>query len=85
MLLTERTGCFSIAYLYPEDPTHVDFGWSLCLPTLAEPILEYEATWSGKLGYLAERCPSTTGSAVTGHEIDPRDAVALGPQPRASP
>ncbi len=41
--------CFTIGYLFPDDPTYVQFAYSICLPSLDRPDdISLNASWEGE-------------------------------------
>jgi hypothetical protein len=49
VLMRPGEACFTILYLYPDDPGQVRLALALCLPSLATPDAVYAAAWSGTL------------------------------------
>jgi hypothetical protein len=49
MLLRPGAACFTVLYLFPDDPSVIQLEYTLCLPSLSTPEAVYSATWSGTL------------------------------------
>lgn len=72
-------GCFGILYLFPEQPTRVDFTNAVCLPDLTRPAQGYAATWSGSVPFRGS-IPLGGNAAQAGRGSFWRPAPRLPPR-----